>query len=417
MFNQPMGRYFMLFAIFITLLATVHPLANSSSLSNVSEKPLRVIEGKITPGDTLSESLERNNVSLRSVNLIVSSLKPFVNFRRMKEVTYRYIADGSGEMIKFIYEVSPVEVYNIAKGTEGQYAATREAISLETYLIKVDEDIHSSLTRAVLSSGERSSLANAIADVLAGEIDFARDVRSGDHFKVVVEKVYKGNLFINYGKIQAVEYRSGNRAILGILFKNQYYDRQGRPLQRAFLKTPLSFVYISSGFIRKRKHPIMGGILPHLGIDYAAPVGTPVWAVAEGIVTSCGRHKGYGKQVVVRHPNGYRSYYSHLSRYGAGIKKGIHVRQKQIIGYVGSTGISTGPHLDYRLSKRGQFINSAKETFPRGTPIKQKDRGLFSRKKNEVLAWLDDGKALRKRVDNKRQSYSGSKSAIIEAMD
>lgn len=143
----------------------------------------------------------------------------------------------------------------------------------------------------------------------------------------------------------------------------------------------------------------MGGVHPHLGIDYAAPIGTPVWAVADGVVDSAGWAEGFGKQVVIRHPNGYMSYYSHLSKYGSGIKVGKRVEQKQIIGYVGSTGFSTGPHLDYRLTKNGQFINPQKETFPTGKPIEQKDMESFRERKDEVLAWLEENVSFKKRVD------------------
>ncbi len=140
----------------------------------------------------------------------------------------------------------------------------------------------------------------------------------------------------------------------------------------------------------------MGGVHPHLGIDYAAPIGTPVWAVADGIVDSAGWEEGFGKQVVLRHPEGYMSYYSHLSKYGPGIKAGKRVEQKQIIGYVGSTGFSTGPHLDYRLSKNGQFINPQKETFPTGKPIGERDGEAFCKWKDVVLAWLNEGVPFRK---------------------
>jgi len=143
----------------------------------------------------------------------------------------------------------------------------------------------------------------------------------------------------------------------------------------------------------------MGGVHPHLGIDYAAPIGAPVWAVADGIVDSAGWVEGFWKQIVLRHPNGYMSYYSHLSKYGPGIKVGKRVEQKQIIGYVGSTGFSTGPHLDYRLTKNGQFINPQKEVSPTGKPIEQKDTEAFRKRKDKVLAWLEEDISFKKRVD------------------
>jgi murein DD-endopeptidase MepM/ murein hydrolase activator NlpD len=185
-----------------------------------------------------------------------------------------------------------------------------------------------------------------------------------------------------------VEYQSGGKKIRGIEYQGDYYNEDGVSLRRAFLKAPLRFNRISSRFSRARRHPILGGIRPHFGVDYAAPVGTPIWAVAEGTVFSCGWNDGFGNQVVLRHPNGYKSYYGHLSRYGPGIRKGARVKQKQIIGFVGSTGLSTGPHLDYRLAKDGRMRNPLKETFPAGIPIRKEEIERFQKRRDEVVAWL-----------------------------
>jgi len=228
----------------------------------------------------------------------------------------------------------------------------------------------------------------AFAEILAWEIDFYKDVREGDRFKMVVEKVYKGDQFVRYGTIDGVEYQRGEKIIRGIRYKDSYYNENGISMRKAFLKAPLRFNRISSKFSGARRHPILGGLRPHLGVDYAAPIGTPIWAVADGTVTSCGWNNGFGNQVVLRHMNGYTTYYGHLSRFGSGIRKGVRVKQKQVVGYVGSTGLSTGPHLDYRLLKDGQFRNPLKETFIPGVPIQEKEKGMFGKKRDEVLAWL-----------------------------
>lgn len=317
----------------------------------------------------------------------------------MKGGTYQFIANEKGELVKFIYESGPTEVYEIEKDSKGEYVAKKKEVPLEVYLVKVEGEIYSSLAKSIKDVGEHWSLATGFAEILAWEIDFAQDVRRGDRFKVVVEKLYKGDQFIQYGVIHTLEYQSGNKIIRGIRFKERYYNGKGISLEKAFLKMPLQFSHISSGFNRRRKHPIMGGVYPHLGIDYAAPVGTPVWAVADGIVVLCGWVEGYGKQVILRHPNGYVSYYSHLSRYGPGIKENKRVEQKQVIGYVGSTGFSTGPHLDYRLSKNGQYINPLKEIFSTGKPIQQKDMETFRKRRDEVLAWLASDIPKRKLLD------------------
>jgi murein DD-endopeptidase MepM/ murein hydrolase activator NlpD len=262
------------------------------------------------------------------------------------------------------------------------------AVPLQVSLAKVTGEIRSSLFEAMDAMGEQDQLVISFAEILAAEIDFYKDVKEGDRFQVLVEKVHKDKEFIRYGTIYAVEYRRGEKAIRGIRYQNDYYDDRGSSLRKAFLKTPLRFSRISSRFSKARNHPILGGLRPHYGVDYAAPTGTAIWAVADGTVDSCGWNSGFGNQVILRHGNGYMTCYGHLSAYGSGIRRGVRVRQKQVIGYVGSTGISTGPHLDYRLVKDGKFRNPLRETFPAGTPLRKEEMEKFERRKGEILAWL-----------------------------
>lgn len=351
------------------------------------EPQYHFIEGSIEENSTLYQSLLEKNISSRWIDLIISKLKPFLDFSRLRGGTYRFMMTTEGELVKFVFEKSPTEVYKIEKGDEG-YIVQKEEIPLDRYLVKVSGEIRSSLYEAMNAIGEQDSLTLSFAEILAWEIDFYQDLREGDQFKLVVEKLYKGNQFIQYGTIHAVEYRSRERMIRGFRYGNHYYNEGGISLRRPFLKAPLRFDRISSRFSHARKHPILGGVRPHYGIDYAAPAGTPVWAVADGTVVSVGWRGGFGKVVVLRHRNGYKTYYGHLSRYGPGIKKGVRVRQKQIVGYVGSTGLSTGPHLDYRLSKDGRFLNPLKAILPSGVPIQKKDLKEFYQKRDEMLIWL-----------------------------
>jgi murein DD-endopeptidase MepM/ murein hydrolase activator NlpD len=189
--------------------------------------------------------------------------------------------------------------------------------------------------------------------------------------------------------------------IRGILYKGNYYNEKGISLRKAFLKAPLRFMRISSRFTHARRHPILGGVFPHYGVDYAAPIGTPVWAVGDGVVVQCGWNGGFGKQVILRHRNGYMTFYGHLSNFAQGIKKGVSVKQKQIIGYVGSTGLSTGPHLDYRLAKDGRFRNPLRETFSSGMPIEKKEIGPFKEKRDEMLTWLQGDHFYKKRMEER----------------
>ncbi|PIX25842.1 MAG: hypothetical protein COZ69_02095 [Deltaproteobacteria bacterium CG_4_8_14_3_um_filter_45_9] len=275
----------------------------------------------------------------------------------------------------------------------------RQKVPLQVHLVKVVGEIRSSLFEAVNAIGEQDQLTLSFAEILAWEIDFYQDVREGDRFKVVVEKIYKEDQFIQYGTIHAVEYQTGERGLKGFRYKGGYYNEKGISLRKAFLKAPLRFNRISSRFSRARRHPILGGVFPHFGVDYAAPIGTPVWAVADGTVISKGWNRGFGKQVILRHANGYKTYYGHLSRYGTGIRRGKRVQQKEIIGYVGSTGLSTGPHLDYRISKDSRFRNPLKETFPPGYPIGESNKEEFHKRRDEMVTWLTNDIPNQKRLE------------------
>lgn len=374
---------------FIVPLRSTPPPANSVLIeSQPQDVQNEVIEGIIKAGSTFSRSLAEKNIPAPWIELIVSTLKPHVDFRKIKGGAYRLVKDGKGELVKFVYEEGPTEVYEIEKDAQG-YKVQKKEIPLETYLVKAIGEIRSSLFEAMEGAGEQDPLTISFAEILAWEIDFYKDVKEGDRFKIIVEKLYKGNQFIRYGTIHAVEYQSGSWRVRGTEYQGHYYHEDGTSLRKAFLKTPLRFNRISSRFSQGRKHPILGGILPHYGVDYAAPPGTPVWAVADGVVIVCDWSGGFGKQVVLRHMNGYTTYYGHLSRYSSGIRSGARVKQKQIIGYVGSTGLSTGPHLDYRLAKDGRFRNPLKESFPSGLPIGRAERETFEKRRDGVMAWLE----------------------------
>jgi murein DD-endopeptidase MepM/ murein hydrolase activator NlpD len=390
--------------LFVFLLFTLYFFSPKLTVPPLEQEPkpepqLHVVEGSVIEKGTLYESLVQKKIPIWWIDLIVSELKPYVDFNRIKGGTYRFITDVGGELVRFLFEKSPTEVYEVEKGPQG-YVAKKKKVLLERYLVKVAGEIRSSLFEAMNAIGEKDQLAISFAEILAWEIDFYKDVREGDRFKVLVEKIYKGDEFIEYGTIHAVEYQGGEKVVRGIRYRDDYYDEKGASLKKAFLKAPLQFNRISSRFSQGRRHPILGGVRPHYGIDYAAPTGTPVWAVADGTVVSVGWCGGFGNQVIVGHRNGYKSYYGHFSRYGPGIRRGLRVTQKQIIGYVGSTGLSTGPHLDYRLTKDGRFKNPLKEVFPTGQPIGKGDLEAFQNVKDEIVTIMTDTAPYRNRLEN-----------------
>ena len=401
------GLFLLIYFLVLPSTPPPPPAPPQASIPPASqESPLHTVEGEVRDRSTLFQSLSEKHIPLRWIDLIISTLKPYVNFKKMRGGTYQFVTDVQGELVKFIYEVSPTEIYEIEKDSEG-YVAQRKRALLDRHLAKVVGEVHSSLFEAMEAAGEQDSLTIAFAEILAWEVDFYKDVREGDRFKVVVEKVYKGDQFIQYGTIHAVEFQRGERIIRGIRYKDGYYNEKGISLRRAFLKAPLRFNRISSKFSWARKHPILGGTRPHLWIDYAAPPGTPIWAVAEGTVTFCGWNTGFGNQVILRHMNGYMTYYGHLSGFGSGIRKGARVGQKQIIGYVGSTGLSTGPHLDYRVAQNGQFRNPLKEVFPTGLPIEKGEMEAFHKTKDGMWGLLQGDSPYWKRIEDGNDKKTG----------
>lgn len=375
--------------IFVLSKSVPPPLEPIPSISPTpQESSLQTITGEVKEKSSLFKSLAERGVSARWIDLIISELRPSVDFRKIRGATYRLVFDEKGDLVKFVYEAGPTEIYEIEKDSQG-YVTKKKQVPLDSYLAKVVGEIRFSLFEAMEAAGEQDLLTLTFAEILAWEIDFYMDVKEEDRFKVIVEKLYKGEQFIQYGTVHALEYQGGEKVIRGFEYEGAYYDEKGLSLRKSFLKAPLRFNRISSRFSRARRHPILGGLRPHYGVDYAAPIGTPVRAVADGTVISSGWGGGFGKQVILRHMNGYQTLYNHLSGYGRGIRRGAKVKQKQVIGYVGSTGLSTGPHLDYRLIKDGQPKNPVKESFPAGQPIGAAAFDRFQKRRDEMITRLN----------------------------
>ncbi len=246
--------------------------------------------------------------------------------------------------------------------------------------------------------GENPHLALKLVDLFGSEINFIRDLREGDSFSVLIEKRFRDGEYKGYGRILAARFTNQGKTYEAYLFNDgsgqQYYNRKGENLKKTLLQSPLAFTRITSRFSHNRKHPILGKTIPHLGVDYGAPTGTPVKAVGEGVVTKRGWGGGYGNQIIVRHVAGLESMYAHLSGFARGLKEGTKVRQGQVIGFVGSTGLSTGPHLDFRLRQKGVFIDPTKAINPRGASVTPKRMAEFRQTVEKELALLEGRKAL-----------------------
>ncbi len=323
---------------------------------------------------------------------IVKALRPHVNFLRLKpEDSLEFHHDAEGAVTRVVYRQSPIDIVEAWRDGDAWTSARRD-MPVERRVTLVAGTLEASLFESMEALGEQAQLVLDFAEIFAWDFDFASDSQSGDRFRMLVEKVFTGDQFVKYGRILVAEYESEGKTHTGIYFRDReeggYYTQAGESLRRAFLKSPLEFTRISSGYSRNRRHPILGGVRPHLAIDYAAPEGTPVWAVADGVVEFAGWSGGNGYTVTLRHRANFRTMYNHLSRFGKGIRPGAPVRQRQLIGYVGTTGLSTGPHLDYRVIRDGRFVNPLKQTFLPGRPISASARAAFVEARDALLGQL-----------------------------
>ena len=359
--------------------------------------PRRVEKVSLKRGDTLVGALARQGVERKTGQSIADALKDGgANLRRMTprdtlEVTWNL----EGEPVALTYTPSPWLGYAVIaseNGWEVRRSETRPDVRVEP----VAGEVTRSLFHAVDASGESPELVIELVEIFSSDFDFTADTRAGDRFRILVEKRYADDTFVDYGRVLVAQYATASRTLTGVGFDHgerwTYYDPEGRSLKKSFLKSPLEFTRITSGFTYARPHPILGGTRPHLAIDYAAPVGTPVRAVADAAVVRAGWAGGNGISVTLRHRAGYETMYNHLSKLADGVRTGARVKQRQVIGYVGSTGLSTGPHLDYRIAKNGQFVNPLSEKFLPGEPIPAADRAEFTTTARQLVRRLEDAK-------------------------
>jgi murein DD-endopeptidase MepM/ murein hydrolase activator NlpD len=336
--------------------------------------------------ETLEMALRRSGVSRLDALEISAALRREMNLRRLTPGEQLVFERGKdGELLGVVHQRSPIERYEIRphsapepnRGVDGSAGRTWTAkayrLPVETRVDTVAGHLEDSLFASVERLGEGPVLTTKFVALFEWDFDFAADALPGDEFRMLVEKRFAKGEFVGYGDITAAEYRSADRPTLSAVRfphrggSSRYYDFQGRATRKIFLRAPLEFSRITSGYSHARRHPILGGLRPHLAIDYGAPIGTAVRAVADGVVTAAGWAGGYGLSVTVHHARGYETMYNHLSR--TRVRHGDRVRQRDVIGHVGATGLATGPHLDYRLRKNGRAVDPLSETFIPGEPV------------------------------------------------
>ncbi len=356
---------------------------------------LRMQAVRLRRGDTLVAALVRAGMEARVARQVATALaRGGLDLKRLRPRDTIEVAWSPADTPTAVtVQPGPWLGYAAVAEEEG-WTVKRLETTPDVRVVTVQGKVERSLFESIEQAGESASLVLAVVNIFEWDFDFTADTRAGDRFRLVVEKRFAGDSFVNYGHVLAAQYASDKKVLTGIGWtpardRFAHYDLDGRSLRKSFLKSPLEFTRITSGFTWARPHPILGGVRPHLAIDYGAPVGTPVRAVADGVVLRAGWNGGNGIQVHLRHRAGYETIYNHLSRVGAKVTRGARVSQRQVIGYVGSTGLSTGPHLDYRVARHGSFVNPLSEKFIPGDPIPAAERAEFQRHARDLTERLE----------------------------
>ena len=390
---------------FVTLLhACAEPEPSvAKRLTDVALEPeAEVIESRVPRDATLAGLLRAHDVSQEVVTAVVEEARTVFDLRRLRaDHPYRLVRTFDGLLRRFEYHIDTDQFLRVVHSSDTGGLVDAEVVPYERQRARVsmrgtiDAD-RPSLVAAIGGSGETVELAIALADVFSGDIDFYNDLRRGDRFELLFERELRESRNAGYGRILAAEFENDGRRLRAFRYAVPekapgYYDEQGRSLRRFFLRSPLRFEpRVTSGFSYRRLHPVLGVHRPHLGVDYAAPYGAPVVAVGNGTVISAERSGGSGLMVRLQHANGYQTYYLHLSSIARGIQRGARVAQGQLIGRVGATGLATGPHLDYRMRRNGEFLNPLRvhRSLPPGEPIPPEFLGDFEAARDRAVAEL-----------------------------
>jgi murein DD-endopeptidase MepM/ murein hydrolase activator NlpD len=376
-----MKRAFVIIPIILAvLLVGVYINPGPSKVESPPENPekpagtTREIKDVVKSGETMFDIFQSHGLDLSALLLLQEAS---AKIHRLRDIStgqpYRIELDRDNTVLSLTYQITDDSLLSISRSDPG-YRAEKIVIPYERKDRKLGGIIENNLYDALGNDGKSSLLAYALADIFSWDIDFTADLRKGDTFKLVVEELWRDGRFQRYGNILAAEFVNDGKTHRAFRFEGKdghagYYDEKGKSLQRSFLKAPLSYRRISSRFSYSRRHPILKIRRPHLGVDYVAPRGTPVSALGDGTVRFAGYKGANGNLVIIRHPKGFTTYYGHLHKIRRGIRRGARVAQGDIIGYVGSTGRATGPHLDFRMKKENRFINPLRVNVPRSAGI------------------------------------------------
>ncbi len=368
--------------------AALVPAVDGDSIAALRPLPASVVEDDLVIGrdQTFYEAMRDRDASHSDIMSLVKACKPYRNLRKVRRGhTFQVAVDPEGQVHRLRFDLVDEESYiAFQRKPEGGYVVHELTYPVEHRVCAVAGTVDDSVYESLKAHGAPPALAAKMNDILGWEVDFRRDVRQGDSYRIIYEEIHRDGAFVRTGPILAVEYTNRGRTHHGFRFEAEeghtaYFDGTGQSLEKQLMRAPLEYSRISSGYSHRRFHPVHKRYMPHYGVDYAAPVGTPVRAAGDGTVLEARYSRSNGRYVRIRHSNqSYQTYYLHFSRYAKGIKKGVNVRQGQVIGYVGASGVATGPHLDYRVKRDGHWVNPRRLKLPANDPIPPERMARFS---------------------------------------
>ncbi len=349
-------------------------------------------------GQTLDDLLARSGLALRERPELVHAFQQVCNVRSLKAgARFELLFDSTHALQQLSYAPTPWQKYGVRR-VGGRWRPFQANSPVRTEVRTLAATVRTTIYDAVLTAGESPELVVLFSDIFQWDIDFFIDPKPGDRFKLIYQVKLvdgpDGPTKIGYGRILAAQYILQGKPITAIYFDNPkgksgYYDANGKSFQKTFLRSPLNYRKITSYFTGARFHPILKKVRPHYAVDFAAPAGTPVVAAGDGVVIDKGYNRGIGNYIKIRHTNPhFVTLYGHLRGFAKGIRKGVHVKQNEVIGYVGQTGLATGPHLHYAFYENGRPINPLRIRNVTADPVPSEAWDDFVRVRDKMLAWL-----------------------------
>ncbi|NQD93659.1 peptidoglycan DD-metalloendopeptidase family protein [Pseudomonas sp. CrR25] len=352
----------------------------------------------VANGDTLSTVFAKVGLSANTLHEVLSSSKDAKQFSRLKvgqALEFKLTSDGQLESLRS--KLSDLESISLAKSAKG-FSFKRELVKPEVRTAYARGVINSSLFLSAKRAGLSHGLTMELANVFGYDIDFAMDIREGDEFELIYEEKVVNGKQVGSGDILSARFTNRGKTFTAVRYTDKqgntsYYSADGTSMRKAFIRTPVDFARISSRFSNGRRHPILNKIRAHKGVDYAAARGTPIKAAGDGKITLAGRKGGYGNTVVIQHGSRYRTLYAHMQGFAKGIRTGGSVKQGQIIGYIGTTGLSTGPHLHYEFQVNGTHVDPLSQKLPMADPIARAEKQRFLQQSKPLMARMDQEKS------------------------